>query len=108
MLFAGWLSPLSAQADSGWDIDHSDVRLEIQDDGTLDVTETIETQFFDSKHGIYRFIPIRYTVGFHQYALRFRLLEVEDEKGQAWNKKVTYHDNQIEIRIGDADRTISG
>ena len=60
------------------------------------------------KHGIYREIPIRYAVGMQQYALRFRLLGVDDGTGRAYGTAVSYEENRVRIRIGDADRTLRG
>ena len=73
-------SPMLAQSD--WHIETFDVRLEIQADGALRVTETIAAVFDVRKHGIYRTIPVRYQVALHQYSLRFTLLGVTDESGQ--------------------------
>ena len=49
----------------------------------------IDADFEVPKHGIYREIPIRYAVGMQQYALRFRLLGVDDGAGQElWDRGV--------------------
>ena len=73
-------------------------------DAAVDVTELIDANFEVAKHGIYREIPIRYAVGMQQYALRFRLLGVDDGAGQSYRTAVSYEENRVRIRIGDAAR----
>ena len=74
-------------AETGWLVRSFDVDLVVHPDAVLDVTETIDADFEVPKHGIYREIPIRYAVGLHQYALRFRLLGVDDgERHAVWNQ----------------------
>ncbi len=62
LVFAGW--PASAQlAESGWQIDEFAVVLDVQADGTVDVTETITVDFAEvSRRGIYRTIPVLYAL----------------------------------------------
>jgi uncharacterized membrane protein YgcG len=97
-----------AHADSGWRITSFSVLLDVQPDSRVDVTETIAAQLDEAKHGIFREIPIRYAVGLHQYALRFRLLGVDDGAGVARTTHVSFEENRVAIRIGDADRLLSG
>ena len=78
----------SARADSGWTVRAFDVTLAIRPDAAVDVTELIDANFEVAKHGIYREIPIRYAVGLQQYALRFRLLGVDDGAGQTYRTAV--------------------
>jgi hypothetical protein len=72
------------------------------------VDETIAAQFDEEKHGIFREIPIRYAVGLHQYALRFRLLGVDDGAGHPRTARVSYDENKVVIKIGDADQLLTG
>ncbi len=102
------LSGFAAAADSGWSIRSYDVTLTIDPDATLGVVETIEADFAVAKHGIVRDIPIRYAVGLHQYALRFRLLGVDNGDGMNYDTEVTHLENRVRIQIGDAQRTIIG
>jgi hypothetical protein len=101
-----WGAP--ARGDSGWTVRAFDVTLAIQPDAWLDVTELIDAEFEVLKHGIYREIPIRYAVGMHQYALRFRFLGADDGAGRSYGTSVSYEENRVRIRIGDADRTLKG
>lgn len=98
-----------AQADdAGWSIARFDTSLDIRADSAIDVTETIVADFAEPKHGIFREIPIRYAVGLHQYALRFRLLGVDDGQGNPRTTDTSYRDNLVRLKIGDADRTLTG
>jgi len=105
---ASALAAAPARSETGWSVRSFDVALKVHSDAVLDVTETIDADFDAPKHGIYREIPIRYAVGLHQYALRFRLLGVDDRDGHAYGTKVTYEENRVRIRIGDPSRTIKG
>ncbi len=98
----------AATAQGDWHIDDFDVRVEVQSDGRLDVTETITAVFAVPKHGIYRTIPIHYNVAFHQYSLRFRLLDVTDETGAARPAKVSRDGFSRRIRIGSPDVQVRG
>jgi uncharacterized membrane protein YgcG len=102
------VSGVTARGDTGWLIRGYDVALAIESDATVSVTETIDAEFSRPKHGIVRDIPIRYSVGMHQYSLRFRLLGVDDGGGRPIETEVTHLENRVRIRIGDADRTITG
>ncbi len=103
----GW-AQVPARGDSGWTVRTFDVKLAVRPDASLDVTELIDADFEVAKHGIYREIPIRYAVGMQQYALRFRLLGVDDGAGQNYGTAVSYEENRVRIRIGDAARTLGG
>jgi hypothetical protein len=107
-LLAPGLAPAPALGDSGWSVGSFVVTLEVRADAALEVVESIDADFEVPKHGIYREIPIRYAVGLHQYALRFRLLGVDDGAGRAYGTQVSYEENRVRIRIGDAARTLQG
>lgn len=98
----------SARGDSGWTVRAFDVTLAVRPDASVDVTEVIDANFEASKHGIYREIPIRYDVAMQQYALRFRLLGVDDGAGHSYQTSVSYLENRVRIRIGSASRSLTG
>jgi hypothetical protein len=97
-----------AWADSGWSILDFDVRISINHDASIEVTETIDAVFHVAKHGILREIPVRYAVGVHQYALRVKLEEVSDGEGHDYESSVSHEDNLMRIRIGSPDFTVRG
>jgi Predicted membrane protein (DUF2207) len=102
-------APASAQS-SGERIDHYDVAIRIQKDGALVITERIGYQFEGSDHhGIFRTIPVR----FH-YDDKFdrvyplKVLSVSATEGASAKYKVEKDGADLRIRIGDANRTVSG
>jgi uncharacterized membrane protein YgcG len=114
-LFAGVLAgvllgPGPAEADlGGYTIDRFHTDLTVEPGSDLLVEETIAVVFTEPRHGIYRSIPVRYTDGKgYAFSLGFRLLSVTDEAGRAHGAKVTNQGRYVKIRIGDADRTVSG
>lgn len=102
------LPPASARADSGWSIRGFDVDLVIRKDATVEVTETIDADFYIAKHGILREVPVRYAVGMHQYALRVKLRAVDDGEGHAYETNVSHEENLMKIRIGSPEYTVRG
>jgi hypothetical protein len=98
-----------AQSDTGWQIIDFKSRIVVSQDATMDITETVAVDFGSlSKHGIYRTIPLRYRDNYGQsYKLKFNLISVTD---------ATYHTvpytlsglSEKTLKIGDADRTVSG
>ena len=102
------LLPGVARADSGWVARSFDVELTVRADASLDVTETIDADFLEPKHGIVREIPIRHAVGMHLYDVRFHFLGVDDGAGKSYGTTLTFDENRVRIRIGDPDIRLSG
>ncbi len=83
--------------------------IKVNSDSTVNVKETIAYDFGDrQKHGIFRFIPIKYKARGGNFNLRISGLKVADENGMPYNFKVSYPGNNVEIKIGDADKLVSG
>lgn len=104
---AGLAAPASAGA---WEIADFDVRVTVHDDATATVQETILADFTgESKHGIFRDIPIHYEdrAGQH-FRLRLRLQEVTDAVGHPWPYRLESAGRYQRIRIGDPDTTLTG
>ncbi|MHC4511610.1 MAG: DUF2207 domain-containing protein, partial [Planctomycetota bacterium] len=104
-LSASWAG---AALERGWRISSFNVEVRVQPNGAVEVAETITADFAVHKHGIYRRIPIHYDVAFHQYSLRFRLLNVTDGAGRRRQTKVSHESNYVRIRIGDPSRRVQG
>ena len=108
VFFLFTLFPTFAHADEGWVINNFDSNIAIQESGEVRVVETIEADFGGlEKHGIYRDIPYAYeSDGKKTYT------EVDVESVLQNNDKAKYetsrNDGNIRIKIGDADKTISG
>lgn len=88
-------------------INNYDVNIIVNENNTFDVTETIETTFNVSKHGIFRTIPLK------NYVKR---LDGSSSKNrtQITNLKVsdTYtisrENSNLKIKIGSVDKTVTG
>jgi uncharacterized membrane protein len=89
-------------------IDAFYTNIEISKNGSFNVTETISYDFENSdKHGIYRDIPRSTPVENF-----FRILEINPQSVTRDNKKEPYKQSSkgdyLSIKIGDADKTITG
>lgn len=89
-------------------IEHFNSLVSVTKDGQLDVAETIDMNFAnDERHGIFRIIPVRYDT---QHGVRTTALHIVEVTCD--HQPVPYTDsrqfNEINIRIGDPDRKISG
>ena len=86
---------------------HSDIM--IHEDSSIIVKETIDVEFHQSRHGIYREIPFQYRDDLGKVITTpTRVLSVVDESGKAWKYEVKKIGPMIHIRIGDAKRYVKG
>lgn len=104
------LAPGAARAQESWRITRFHADIAIQQDSSIEVTETIDVDFGGvPKHGIIRAIPVRYAYGPDQdrvYDLRVRNVTRSD--GSGWPYGTSRNGADLEIKIGDADRTVTG
>jgi uncharacterized membrane protein YgcG len=103
-----------AAADDGWVIDRFVADIEIQRDGTLLITESIDVDFLrlQDRHGIFRVIPVRYQWDADPKMLRVYDVDVRSVR-DASGRSLTYETSDgsgpnLSIRIGDADRIVTG
>ncbi|MFA5871360.1 MAG: DUF2207 domain-containing protein [Parcubacteria group bacterium] len=83
--------------------------IKINADSTINVKEDIQYDFgAQQKHGIFRFIPVKYKARGGNYNLRLSDIKVVDETGAPQNFTLTYPEDNVEIKIGDADEYVSG
>ncbi len=83
--------------------------IKINIDSSISVKEIIAYDFGNNqKHGIFRFIPIKYKARGGNFNLRISNIKVTDENGAAYNFSVSYPGNNVEVKIGDADKYVSG
>lgn len=107
IFLAGALWPVSALAVEK--IDSFDVDIKINQDASLNVSEEIKYDFGNAqKHGIFRTIPIKYKARGGNYNLRLSDIKVTDEKGVSYNFQKSFPGNNIEIKIGDSDKFVTG
>lgn len=89
-------------------IDSFNVQIIAHKDGTMDISETIDYDFGDIlHHGIYRDIPLISKVGD-----LYRILEIDFKTilkdGIDENYSLQSNSNQVSVKIGDPDKTITG
>lgn len=86
---------------------HSDIV--INDDSSFIVKETIDVEFHRPRHGIYREIPYKYINELDKaHKTPLDVLSVTDGSGKELKYKVAGTGNVINIRIGDANKYVSG
>lgn len=85
----------------------------VNTDASVHVTETIQYDFKDNeKHGILRNIPLTDVVGSFD-TLQIKNINVTDENGTVYTFEKSggntiFSGRQVSLKIGDADKTISG
>lgn len=100
--------PRSAFAQYAYTIDNFDTKIEIQNSGEIKVVETINVEFNEHRHGIYRDIPYVYQdeAGNKTYT-QVDVDKILQDDGHIESRETT--DGQyLRIRIGDPDKTIYG
>ena len=113
LLALAWLLPgLMAAADvaRAERVERFDVEMTLDGSDAFEVLEKIRYDFEgEQKHGIYRTIPVRYGRGrAADYQIALDVLEVSDARGDARPYKVSRSGPDLDIRIGSADRMVSG
>jgi uncharacterized membrane protein YgcG len=98
--------------DGGWTVNSFDAQIQIQSDGRVSVTETLVVDFgLLERHGIFRDIPVKYvwTKDAHRDRVyELQVLSVTDAQRKAWRYETSRNGANVEIKIGDPDRTITG
>jgi len=87
-------------ADEAFDIENFETDIQIHEDSTLTITETIDVMFNQDRHGIFRDIP---TSG-----IKINVLGVENEKGLDREYKLEDLSIGTRIKIGDPDEYVNG
>ncbi|MEF9893309.1 MAG: DUF2207 domain-containing protein [Anaerorhabdus sp.] len=97
-----------AHAEEGFDIDHYDVQIVVQEDGTYHVTETLNVSFRERLHGIYIHIPtvykdVKWNVDGKTYVrdYKFPISNVKVLSNQ--DKEIDNQEYGIAIRLGSGD-----
>lgn len=98
----------TVKSPQGWEIEKFKSNIDIQLDGKVNTVENINVNFHDlSKHGIFRDIPNIYATASGSAYTRVDVYSV-NRNGQAEPFQVYQNGNFLEIKIGDANHTISG
>jgi uncharacterized membrane protein len=90
-------------------IDNFETFIQINSDASLDIEERIDYNFGSlQKHGIFREIPIKYKARGGNYNLRISDIDVYDKENQKYNFEISYPGKYVKIKIGDADKYVTG
>ncbi|MBI4097052.1 MAG: DUF2207 domain-containing protein [Candidatus Levybacteria bacterium] len=108
LLFIALLFPQHIFAQEGWVIDNFHSSIGIKQSGEVSVQENINVDFNTlEKHGIYRDIPYVYEDNGEKTYTEITITSVLQDNQKA-KYDVNRDGNNIRIKIGDPDKTISG
>jgi uncharacterized membrane protein YgcG len=94
---------------SAEEINSYQVSIDILKDGKISVTERIDYDFgSESRHGIYRDIPVKYEARGGTYRLRLSDISVVDDRGKGIPFIESLKGSDKQIKIGDADSFVTG
>lgn len=84
--------------------------VKINSDGTIRVTETISYDFgATEKHGIFRILPtVKTNVKGEEFRTDITQIDITNENNETIPYHVGKQDTLLNIRIGDANKTVSG
>ncbi|MEX1111852.1 MAG: DUF2207 domain-containing protein [Candidatus Andersenbacteria bacterium] len=103
------LFPTVVSAQQGWDIEQFHSDLAIQQGGSVQITETITVDFHSlQKHGIFRDLPYIYSVQDGPAIYTKIDVHAVQRNETAEPYEISRGGGYIQIKIGDADTTISG
>jgi uncharacterized membrane protein YgcG len=86
-----------------------DQKINVKNDGTFAVTETVLVNFDEERHGIYRDIPVNYkTDAGNPFSIKVKVDSVTDENGTPLTYAVGKSGGDLEIKIGDPNTLITG
>lgn len=106
VLIIAWVFALPVHAE---EVSSFNAIIWVQKDASIKVEELIGYDFGAAeKHGIYRSIPIKYKARGGNFKLRLSDISVTDGPDQPVNFTTSYPGDNIEIKIGEADRTVTG
>lgn len=88
-------------------IDNYDVKIDVDEDNILHITETIDVHFNEARHGIYRTIPRKFNVEREDGSISNAKIKVKYFKCSD-DYSVSSTGDEYTIQIGDANRTITG
>ncbi|MCX6726524.1 MAG: DUF2207 domain-containing protein [Candidatus Shapirobacteria bacterium] len=91
-----------------YSVDNFNAEIQLNQDTSLSVKETIETTFLEQKHGIFRIIPYIYSAKGKTITTNLTVIGVADETGKPIPYTVTNFNQSKKIQIGDANKLIFG
>lgn len=103
-LFVSFHTAYAAEA-----IPSFDARIVVNENATIEVTEQIVYDFgTNERHGIFRKIPYSYQAGDKTYTADISSVLVTDENGAPRPFQESRANGELELKIGDPDKTVTG
>lgn len=91
-----------------YEINNFQAEIVINQDTSITVEEEIKVNFNEPRHGIFRVIPVAYTVKGRTLRTDFNLVFVQNNRGEKVPVKVTNQAQSKRLRIGNPDKTVTG
>jgi uncharacterized membrane protein len=85
-----------------------DSHITVNRDTSLTIQETIQYTTDLTKHGIYRYIPVRYAQGGLNVSANVRNIKVTDSEDEAIPFERSFQNGNVMLKIGDPDTTFTG
>jgi len=89
-------------------IDSFDSSIELEQDTSLLITERIDVNFNEPRHGILRVIPVVYSAKGRTIKAKFNLLGITDANGVPYQYEKSKLNQSVNLRIGDPDVYVEG
>ena len=101
------LFPINKVFADGYTIEKYDVDIKVKENNVLDIVETIDVNFEESRHGIYRKIPIHNKIYRSDGTSESNLAKITNIKVNDQNTISSDNGYRV-IKIGDPDKLVSG
>lgn len=85
-----------------------DAKITVNDDASILIRETINYHTQNSRHGIYRTIPISYRRGGIRYTTKLNNIVVSEADGSPIPYEESIADGFLKLKIGDPNSTFTG
>lgn len=89
-------------------INSFDSHITVQPNTAIKIEERIQYETTVSRHGIYRYVPLRYSRAGTNYTTRISGVMVKDERGKNIPYERSQSNGNMVLKIGDADETFLG
>jgi uncharacterized membrane protein len=99
----GFTLPARAQSlleDQGFTIEQFTTEIRMNPDSSLDIVETIEVNFSEQRHGIFRDI--------RDEGIDVDIIDITNEAGKAWKYALESEYLTTRVRIGNANKYVTG
>lgn len=85
-----------------------DSQITVNQETSLNVRETIEVEFHQQRHGIFRVVPVIYSAHGQTIKTDLNVLSVTDSQGEQVPYQVSRLNQSRKIKIGDPNKTVVG